>query len=230
MATEPMRDKKLLVRALSSVISRKGYGCRKASLAGSFLRQAGTTNLLHLGRKDLKSKVRRCQHPAAFYNMFIIFGTRSILKNLGIVFKNMCNNCHNEKYWVLTRTTRWFTLFFIPIFPTSSRYSLSCPVCKYGIKLNQEQIEKYKPIAEANTLLANGAITQEEYQERLNLPKTVQSDVSVPESVAAPSLVSAAVSTQAAVRAQTLAAYCKECGTRSDGGKFCGQCGNLMTA
>jgi hypothetical protein len=162
--------------------------------------------------------------------MFIIFGWRKILKNFGIVFKNMCDNCHNEKYWVLTRVSRWFTLFFIPVLPTSSVYFLSCPVCKYGIKLNGEQVQKFKPIAEANTLLANGTITQQEYQERLGPAVAIQK-VATTSEVAIPELASTIVSSDTMVRSRTLASFCAHCGARALADeKFCGQCGKLLNS
>src|ERR1035437_2087230 len=100
--------------------------------------------------------------------MPIIFGWgRRTVKNIGVVFKNICNNCHNEEYWVMTRVMTWFTLFFIPVIPYETKYFLSCPVCKYGITLDGEQLEKLRPIAETNQLLAEGQITQEDYGKRL---------------------------------------------------------------
>jgi len=62
----------------------------------------------------------------------------------------------------------WFTLFFIPVFPYSIKYFLSCPICKYGLVLDQKQINEIKPLAEANQLLIDGKITKEEYQDKLN--------------------------------------------------------------
>src|SRR3990167_6580332 len=97
----------------------------------------------------------------------IIFGWgHQTIKNFGPTFKNHCSHCNNEEYWTLTRHTTWFTLFFIPIIPYSVKYFLSCPICQYGITLDNKQVEQIKPIAEANQLLIDGKITEVEYKNK----------------------------------------------------------------
>jgi tetratricopeptide (TPR) repeat protein len=98
----------------------------------------------------------------------IIFGWgRQTIKQIGVTFKKLCSHCQNEDYWILTRYMTWFTLFFIPVFPYSIKYFLSCPICKYGLTLDQKQIDQFKPLAEINQLLIDGKITNDEYQMRL---------------------------------------------------------------
>ena len=77
----------------------------------------------------------------------IIFGWRTIVSTIGAVFKRMCDHCHNEDYWILTKTTRWFTLFFIPVIPLETKYFLACPVCKYGFALKGDQVKTISSIA-----------------------------------------------------------------------------------
>ncbi|HUD44468.1 MAG TPA: zinc-ribbon domain-containing protein [Patescibacteria group bacterium] len=149
--------------------------------------------------------------------MPIIFGWgRRTVKSIGVVFKNLCNNCHNEEYWVMTKVVTWFTLFFIPIIPYETKYFLSCPVCKYGVTLDDNQLEKLKPIAETNQLFAEGKITQEDYAARLNELNSGsinQVEAKVEETKAltenTPSLV-----------------ICPECGHKvGKKAKFCAKCG-----
>ena len=152
--------------------------------------------------------------------MPIIFGWgRRTVKNIGVVFKNICNNCHNEEYWVMTRVMTWFTLFFIPVIPYETKYFLSCPVCKYGITLDGEQLEKLRPIAETNQLLAEGQITQEDYGKRLkelDSASVDQVEVEAKEEKALPENTSDFF-------------FCPECGRKVDKkAKFCRHCGNLI--
>ncbi len=149
--------------------------------------------------------------------MPIIFGWgRQIIKQIGITFKNFCSHCNNEEYWILTRITTWFTIFFIPIIPYSIKYFLSCPVCKYGLTLDQKQLEEIKPIAEANQLLIEGKITQDEYQARINqihggLPDLIQAEV---------------VETKTLPESVSMSSFCPNCGQQiTEESKFCGNCG-----
>ena len=161
--------------------------------------------------------------------MFIIFGYRTLLKNFGEVFKNMCAHCHNEKYWVLSRASKWFTLFFIPIIPISSTYFLRCPVCKYGTKLDHEQVEKMKPIAEANTLLTGGMITEQQYRLRLGLLSSEQAAPSIANGSKDPRPSPAIATSDSGPPPKTIACFCENCGTRfSEGERFCGRCGNSL--
>jgi hypothetical protein len=152
--------------------------------------------------------------------MPIIFGWgRRTVKNIGVVFKNLCNNCHNEEYWVMTRVMTWVTLFFIPVIPYETKYFLSCPVCKYGITLDNEQLEKLKPIAETNKLLVEGQITQEDYVNRLkelNSASVNQVEVEAKEEKVLPENIPELH-------------FCSACGQKvSKKAKFCRHCGNSI--
>lgn len=117
---------------------------------------------------------------------------------------------------MLTRSMVWFTLFFIPVFPYSIKYFLSCPICKYGLILDREQIEKIKPIAEANQLLIEGKITEREYKMRLG-----QLDEQPTQQVE----VIPAEQKELNDRDQG-SGFCSECGSKLiKAAKFCGKCG-----
>ncbi len=154
--------------------------------------------------------------------MPIIFGWgRQTVKSIGVVFKNLCSHCNNEEYWMLTRITTWFTLFFIPIIPYSVNYFLRCPVCKYGLTLDTKQIAQLEPIAETNQLLIDGKISKEEHQVRIN-----QLNNGVPKHIEAES-----VKTEALGDGNTDPAYCGGCGSQiTKDLKFCGNCGTKIPA
>ncbi|HUC88456.1 MAG TPA: zinc-ribbon domain-containing protein [Candidatus Paceibacterota bacterium] len=148
----------------------------------------------------------------------IIFGWRTLIKNIGAVFKRMCDHCHNEDYWILTRSTRWFTLFFIPVIPTSSKYFLACPVCKYGFALKGDQIESIKALAEVNQLLVDGKITQAEHQTRINQLNGQTANHVEAKNVDVGSLP----------EGERLI-YCGSCGNKTEKDlKFCGNCGTAV--
>ena len=152
----------------------------------------------------------------------IIFGWgHQMIKQIGVVFKNHCSHCNNEEYWILTRIMTWFTLFFIPIFPYSIKYFLSCPICKYGLTLDQEQIKQLKPIAETNQLLVEGKITEAEYHARVNQlnggsPTPIEARITEAEVKVLPG-------------GNTEMSYCANCGNKvTKELKFCGSCGTQV--
>jgi hypothetical protein len=150
----------------------------------------------------------------------ILFGWgHTTRKNFGPTFEQECSNCHNTKYWILTRIRVWFTLFFIPVFPYENKHFLSCPICQHGLTLNSQQLQEVKPLAEMNQLLVDGQITKEEYQRRiltLNGDSPIQGEPRVhdvePESVVD-------------INKNDLR-FCSQCGsTVAAEAKFCGGCG-----
>jgi predicted nucleic acid-binding Zn ribbon protein len=147
----------------------------------------------------------------------IIFGWNfQTIKEFGVVFKQFCNHCKNEEYWILTRRITWFTLFFIPLIPYSIKYFLSCPVCKYGITLDEKQIHEIKPIAEINQLLINKEITQEEYQSKI-LKLSNGSTESTREEIMDNKTINTESDNQR---------YCSNCGNKIEKKvKFCSACG-----
>lgn len=156
----------------------------------------------------------------------IIFGWgKQTIWTIGAVFKQLCSNCNNEDYWVLIRRTTWFTLFFIPVIPYNTEWLLLCPVCQYGIKLKSEQVDKYKPLAEANKELTEGKITAEQYTSRISaLLGTGSSSESSKEE---PKTIEEAEKIiDAEVIDQTDSKFCGECGKDLlPEGKFCTHCG-----
>ena len=102
--------------------------------------------------------------------MFFIFGwNHSKAENIGLVNRHQCSNCHNTEVWQLNKISRYFTIFFIPIFPHSADYWYHCPVCNYGINLNKADYENYKKIAEINNLFIEKEIDEIERNSRLEI-------------------------------------------------------------
>ncbi len=71
----------------------------------------------------------------------IIWGLRSRTKTLGQRMLN-CPNCHRDAMTAAVQTRRWFTLFFIPIFPISGKKTIAvCGLCGFRYEVNNEQAE-----------------------------------------------------------------------------------------
>ncbi|MFZ7089273.1 zinc-ribbon domain-containing protein [Curtobacterium sp. RRHDQ10] len=72
----------------------------------------------------------------------IIFGTRGMSKLLGVLFY-ACAYCHQEAAQRLVQRATWFTLFFIPVFPFSTRRTISCAYCGGQTDLDKETAERF---------------------------------------------------------------------------------------
>lgn len=100
--------------------------------------------------------------------MFIVFGWgRQTVKKHGPVYKLHCDHCKNDEYWQLYSKKTWFTLFFIPVIPYETENLILCPICSYGVKLDNDKFREFKAVAECNMDLINKRITQEEHTSRI---------------------------------------------------------------
>jgi len=73
-----------------------------------------------------------------FY-LFVIFGFgHRKFKKFGFVSEN-CRRCNNYVNRELIKATSWFTLFFIPLIPYSTKYLLVCPICQDMIEVPKDE-------------------------------------------------------------------------------------------
>jgi hypothetical protein len=77
----------------------------------------------------------------------IIFGTKGYLYQLAILTL-LCGRCGNPAAHTLRKRVTKFTLFFVPLFPISTKYATQCTFCGAEQKVTKEQ---------ADQLLAQGA-------------------------------------------------------------------------
>jgi transcription elongation factor Elf1 len=71
----------------------------------------------------------------------IIWGFRSRGKALGQRMLN-CPNCHRDAMTAAYQSRRWFTLFFIPVFPIGAKRTLArCGLCGYQYQVDNAQAE-----------------------------------------------------------------------------------------
>lgn len=75
----------------------------------------------------------------------IIFGWgKRTVKHHGDTLPMTCRNCNNKVFYKLVEIKTWFTLFFIPVIPYSSKKVLMCDVCKSGMDLSTNGFKEAK--------------------------------------------------------------------------------------
>ncbi|HET9051939.1 MAG TPA: zinc ribbon domain-containing protein [Candidatus Dormibacteraeota bacterium] len=70
----------------------------------------------------------------------IIFGGRRTVKPLGIL-QARCPRCGQVAAQRLVRSTRWFTLFFIPVIPLGSRHIATCTYCGSAVEVPRDAVD-----------------------------------------------------------------------------------------
>jgi hypothetical protein len=68
----------------------------------------------------------------------IIFGTKGYLYQLAILTL-VCGRCGNPSAHTLRKRVTKFTLFFVPLFPISTKYQTQCTFCGAEQKVTKEQ-------------------------------------------------------------------------------------------
>jgi hypothetical protein len=71
----------------------------------------------------------------------IIFGTKGYLYQLAILTL-VCGQCGNPAAHTLRKRLTKFTLFFVPLFPISTKYLTQCTFCGAEQKVTKEQAEQ----------------------------------------------------------------------------------------
>ena len=73
----------------------------------------------------------------------IIFGFgHQKAKILGHIGAMDCPRCNNTSPFVVHQAKTYFTLFFIPLIPYSTRFLLSCPVCRETRQISAEEKDR----------------------------------------------------------------------------------------
>ena len=71
----------------------------------------------------------------------IIFGSRGYIYQLAILTL-VCGHCSNPSAHTLRKRVTKFTLFFVPLFPLSVKYTTQCTFCGVEIRVTKEQAEQ----------------------------------------------------------------------------------------
>jgi ribosomal protein L37E len=73
--------------------------------------------------------------------VLLIFGFRSYVRTLAMLTL-VCRNCGNPAAHRLYEVTRKFTLFFVPLFPVSRKYGITCAACGVGTRISAEDKDR----------------------------------------------------------------------------------------
>lgn len=71
----------------------------------------------------------------------IIFGSRTYLYALAMLTL-VCGRCGNPAAHSLKKRVTKFTLFFVPLFPLSTKYLTQCTFCGAAQQITKEQAEQ----------------------------------------------------------------------------------------
>ena len=74
--------------------------------------------------------------------MIILFGFRRRASRLATIFV-MCAACRTPAAHALTRTRRYFTLFFVPLIPLGTKYFTTCTMCGHATQITKEGADHY---------------------------------------------------------------------------------------
>lgn len=99
--------------------------------------------------------------------MIFIIGIDRKKKQIGPIEERLCPHCSNEKHWILEKSSRFISLFFIPIIPISKKFYAYCPICNFSQEMAGEELRKKEQIAALNLEALHGNISDDAYQEKL---------------------------------------------------------------
>ena len=71
----------------------------------------------------------------------VIYGWKTYVQVLAVL-QLVCGQCGNASEHVLRKLTTKFTLFFIPLFPFSTKFSTQCTFCGMEQRITKEQAEQ----------------------------------------------------------------------------------------
>ena len=76
--------------------------------------------------------------------MIIIRGFKDKTETLETMKRpELCMNCRMEVNHQIQKYSDYFTLFWIPLFPTSIKYSIRCPRCTYEVHVPKAVAKSY---------------------------------------------------------------------------------------
>ena len=90
---------------------------------------------------------------------FVIWGFRRYVTALGMLTL-VCGHCQRPTAHPLRKVVTKFTLFWVPLFPTSTKYVLQCTFCGYAQQIGQDEADRL--LASPPTPVAPTAAVQQE--------------------------------------------------------------------
>ena len=100
--------------------------------------------------------------------MPIIFGMRTKLHDHGPTIAATCPRCHNSVVLSHVQIRKWFTLFFLPIFPLGAgKRVLMCPTCRWGRDVPKQAIGMTSEMVDITKQWQSGGLTDDAYGQRV---------------------------------------------------------------
>ena len=87
---------------------------------------------------------------------FVIWGFKRYVTALAMLTL-VCGHCQRPTAHPLRKVVTKFTLFWVPLFPTSTKYVLQCSFCGYAQQVSAEEAERLQVSAPTPGDLAGGA-------------------------------------------------------------------------
>jgi zinc-ribbon family len=90
-------------------------------------------------------------------------------KDLGPALPNKCARCGREEFARYFTVTKWFSLFFIPLIPYSTKHFLVCPTCTNARELTTRETQaRAEQLVALTARYTSGAIDEQTYLELLD--------------------------------------------------------------
>lgn len=97
--------------------------------------------------------------------MFVIFGwEHETTTAFGATLRNTCSFCGSQDFLQLTCKRTWLTIFFVPVLPYESLWSLTCPQCSQERPLHGDEVAKAKRLQKLTAKFLAKAISSFDYE------------------------------------------------------------------
>ena len=101
--------------------------------------------------------------------MVVVFGWgQGQTRDQGEVVEVRCPTCHNDVYLHAIRSSREFSLYFIPLVPYGTNEALACPICRHGIQTGPQHRGPVQAMISSTDLWRRGSITADDYRARVD--------------------------------------------------------------
>lgn len=88
-------------------------------------------------------------------------------KDFGPALPTDCPNCNNEVVLRYYTSTKWFSLFFIPVIPYNKRHLLICPICTWGLNLTPAQVPPARSLVASVAALQSGQLSADAFGQQV---------------------------------------------------------------
>lgn len=100
--------------------------------------------------------------------MVVVFGWGAgETRDHGEVVEVRCPTCHNDVYLHAIRSSKEFSLYFIPLVPYGSNEALACPICRHGLQTGTQHAGAVRAMISSTSLWRTGGITTDDYRARV---------------------------------------------------------------